>query len=61
MRPLVITSVAALACTAGFAEDGSYGLPEPYRSQLLEAHQLWWSNEFARALPLYTNLLSAPR
>lgn len=49
-----------MMAVAAAAQDRTYGLSEPYFSELLHAHQLYRSNEFDRALSVYTNLLTAP-
>ena len=55
---MIILLVSAAPCGA---EENPFDLAEPYRSQLVQAHQLHLlSNDAARAVTIYTNLLCAP-
>lgn len=60
MKTALTSILIALAAATVLAQDKTYGLSEPYYSQLLQAHQLYQSNEFDGAISIYTNLLNAP-
>ena len=55
-----LTIILAVAAASAMAQDRTYGLSEPYYSQLLTAHQLYRSNDATRAVGIYTNMMNAP-